>query len=88
MGDEIKSKKIIQRRFKEFVTLQKCIEENATFKSYIRNIRGPSKIVNLPIGNMTGEYVEKRRKKLDKYLNVIFVMLFFCIYSIQKNVFI
>ena len=87
MGDEIKSKKIIQRRFKEFVTLQKFIEENATFKSYIRNIRGPSKIVNLPIGNMTGEYVEKRRKKLDKYLNVIFFMLFFCIYSIQKNVF-
>jgi hypothetical protein len=61
---------MIQRRFKEFVTLQKCIEDNAAYKFYIRNIRGPSKIVNLPIGNMTEEYVEKRRKKLNKYLNV------------------
>jgi hypothetical protein len=70
MTDDTNSKKLIQRRFKEFVTLQKCIEDNGTFKSYIRNIRGPSKIVNLPIGNMTEEYVEKRRKKLTKYLNV------------------
>ena len=66
---------MIQRRFKEFVTLQKCVEDNVSFKSYTRNIRGPSKIVNLPIGNMTEEYVEKRRKKLTKYLNVNILLI-------------
>jgi hypothetical protein len=60
----------IQRRFKEFVTLQKSIEENGLFRPYIRNIKGPSKFINLSIGNMTEEYVEKRRVKLNKYLNV------------------
>jgi len=63
--------KNVKRRFKEFVVLQKCLEENPKYKLFMRNIKGPSKLLNLPIGNMEEELIEKRRKKLGHFLNVI-----------------
>ena len=63
--------KNVKRRFKEFVVLQKCLEENAKCKGFMRNIKGPSKVLNLPIGNMDEELIEKRRNKLSQFLNVI-----------------
>lgn len=63
---DIKTKKI-KRRFKEFVSLQKTLED----KFHVKNLKGPSKF-NSPIGNMETEIVEKRRKKLNEYLNVFF----------------
>lgn len=64
--------KTIKRRFKEFVVLQKSLEENNTLRMHLNkhNIKGPSKF-NFPIGNMGEDLIEKRRKKLCEYLNVI-----------------
>ena len=63
--------KNVNRRFKEFVALQKKLEENHLYRSFLKNIKGPSKYLNLSIGNMENELIEKRRHKLNEYLNVI-----------------
>lgn len=65
--------KTIKRRYKEFISLQKGLEDNNMFKLYLKNIKGPSKF-NLSIGNMEHDTVEKRRKKLNEYLNVNFFL--------------
>jgi hypothetical protein len=62
--------KVLKRRFKEFVSLQKKLEENHLYQSFLKNIKGPSKIINLSIGNMEDVVIEKRRKKLNEYLKV------------------
>jgi hypothetical protein len=62
--------KKLKRRYKEFVQLQKNLEESSQFKPFLKHIKCPSKYLNLPIGNMDGEYVEKRRRRLNEYLNV------------------
>lgn len=62
--------KKLKRRYKEFVMLQKNLEENPHFKHFLKHIKTPAKYLVLPIGNMDGEYVEKRRKRLNDYLNV------------------
>lgn len=61
--------KKLKRRYKEFVQLQKSLEDNSHFKHFLKSIKTPAKYV-LPIGNMEIEYVEKRRKRLNDYLNV------------------
>lgn len=61
---------VVKRRYKEFVDLQIRLEENAEFKTFLKNISGPSKFLNLPIMNMDEEVVERRRKKLNEYLKV------------------
>ena len=60
----------MKRRYKEFVDLQVRLEENNELKSYLKNINGPSKFLNIPIMNMDDEIVERRRKKLNDYLKV------------------
>ena len=67
--------KKLRRRYKEFVSLQKSLEENPQFKHFLKNIKTPAKYLVLPIGNMESEYVEKRRKRLNDYLNVIIIYL-------------
>lgn len=67
--------KKLKRRYKEFVQLQKSLEENPHFKHFLKNIKTPGKYL-LPIGNMETELVEKRRKRLNDYLNVHFKRLF------------
>ncbi len=62
--------KTIKRRFKEFVALQKKLEENNLYRSFLKNVKGPSKFINLSIGNMEEIVIEKRRKKLDQFLKV------------------
>lgn len=64
------SVKKLQRRYKEFVLLQKSLEENYQTKPFLKHIKCPAKYWNLPIGNMDDELVAKRRKRLDDYLNV------------------
>ena len=64
--------KILKRRFKEFVTLQKSLEDNYLLRSYMKNIKGPAKFLNLPIGNMGEDLIDKRKKKLSSYLSVNF----------------
>lgn len=81
---EIKTKQI-KRRFKEFVSLQKSLDE----QFHLKNFKGPSKF-NSPIGNMESEIVEKRRLKLNKYLNVkfkILFMIFFKKFFLELNMF-
>lgn len=63
--------KKLKRRYKEFVQLQKSLEENPQLKHFLKNIKTPAKYLALPIGNMESEFVEKRRKRLNDYLNVI-----------------
>lgn len=60
--------RVLKRRFKEFVALQKKLEENNLYQSFLKNIKGPSKLINLSIGNMEELVIEKRRKKLNEYL--------------------
>ncbi len=62
--------KVVKRRFKEFVALQKKLEENNLYRSFLKNVKGPSKFINLSIGNMEEIVIEKRRKKLDHFLKV------------------
>ena len=62
--------KSVKRRYKEFVDLQSKMEENPLLKPLLKNIKAPSKFLNLPIGNMENEIIERRRKKLNEYLNV------------------
>lgn len=64
-------KKFVNRRYKQFISLQKDLENNYLIKHYLKNLKGLSKF-NLPIGNMEQELVEKRRRKLNDYLNVGF----------------
>lgn len=60
--------RVLKRRFKEFVALQKKLEENHLYQSFLKSIKGPSKFINLSIGNMEELVIEKRRKKLNEYL--------------------
>lgn len=69
LNSDVSFKKL-KRRYKEFVQLQKSLEDNTHFKHYLKNIKSPAKYLVLPIGNMEIEYVEKRRKRLNDYLNV------------------
>lgn len=64
--------RVLKRRFKEFVSLQKKLEENHLYQSFLKNIKGPSKFINLSIGNMEELVIEKRRKKLNEYLKARF----------------
>ncbi|CAF0930703.1 unnamed protein product, partial [Brachionus calyciflorus] len=65
--------KQIKRRYKEFVSLQKILED----KFCLKNLKGPTKF-NSPIGNMEIEIVEKRRKKLNDYLNSLICLAEIC----------
>jgi hypothetical protein len=82
----------VKRRYKEFVDLQVRLEENNELKSYLKNINGPSKFLNIPIMNMDDEIVERRRKKLNDYLKVNTSYLlrkfkFFCyFYNLNKEI--
>ncbi len=59
--------KIIKRRYKEFVLLQKILEDNAVLKPYLKNINGPAKYNN-PFSKMDQENIDKRKRKLCLYL--------------------
>jgi len=57
------------RRFREFLNLQeRLIAKNFELKKILREIRGPSRMFPMPIGNMEKEYIEKRRIFLQVYL--------------------
>ena len=62
-------RRLVKRRFREFVTLHKYLEENVALRPLVKHVRGPSGF-SLPVGNMDDDCVEKRRVKLSKYLNV------------------
>ncbi|CAK8693877.1 unnamed protein product [Clavelina lepadiformis] len=58
----------VRRRFREFLTLQDRLNDKAVIRKVIRNVRGPSRMFPMPIGNMDKNYIEKRRKFLQAYL--------------------
>jgi hypothetical protein len=61
--------KIIRRRYKEFVQLQRTFEENVSLKPFLKNIDGPAKYTT-PFGKMDKENIDKRKRKLSLYLMV------------------
>ena len=61
--------KTVKRRYREFVQLQRTLEDNASLRMHLKNVSGPAKY-NIPFGRMYTENVEKRRLKLNEYLTV------------------
>ncbi|XP_078483524.1 sorting nexin-19 [Ciona intestinalis] len=58
----------VQRRFREFLTLQDRLNENQKVRKLMTKIRGPSRMFPMPIGNLDKQYIEKRRKLLQAFM--------------------
>ncbi|CAH1774884.1 unnamed protein product [Owenia fusiformis] len=70
-GAPILCKRIVRRRYREFVNLQERLEGKPYFKNSLKDVKGPSRWASMPFGKMDQRSVEGRRKKLEKYLQTI-----------------
>ncbi len=74
--------KLVKRRYKEFLELKTKLEQISSLHVYLKKIQAPRRYMNLPIGKMDQDTIEKRKRKLDIYLNVITE---FFSYNIKKS---
>ncbi|XP_002741816.2 sorting nexin-19-like [Saccoglossus kowalevskii] len=59
---------MVKRRYREFLNLHSRLEDNAQLKKHIKDVKEPSRLFTLPVGNMNKEYVEYRRRFLEAYI--------------------
>ena len=74
----------VKRRFREFLNLQDRLNEKPVLRRLTRNVRAPSRMFPMPIGNMDKDYIEKRRKFLQAYLREVKILILVCRYYKQS----
>ncbi|XP_013380631.1 sorting nexin-19 [Lingula anatina] len=69
----ILQKKVVWRRFREFVNLHSRLENSDLYKKCIKDVKGPKKWLTMPfgIGNMGQENIDSRKSTLEVYLQTL-----------------
>ncbi|XP_061191333.1 sorting nexin-19-like [Saccostrea echinata] len=61
----------VKRRFREFINLQNRLEDNPTYKRNLKDVKGLTKWLSLPFGNMDKNNIEKRKKTLENFIKAL-----------------
>ncbi|XP_062586922.1 sorting nexin-19-like [Saccostrea cucullata] len=61
----------VKRRFREFINLQNRLEDNSTYKRNLKDVKGLTKWLSLPFGNMDKNNIEKRKKTLENFIKAL-----------------
>ncbi|TRY71759.1 hypothetical protein TCAL_09727 [Tigriopus californicus] len=60
--------RVVKRKFKEFLNLHACLENNTKLRPEIKGIKNPSKWLNLPFSKHSEQSLENKRLFLEKWL--------------------
>lgn len=61
----------VKRRFREFINLQNRLEDNPEYKKSLKDVKGLTKWLSLPFGNMDKNSIEKRKKTLEVFMKAL-----------------
>lgn len=59
---------VVKRRFREFINLQNRLEDNPEYKKSLKDVKGLTKWLSLPFGNMDKNSIEKRKNTLENFM--------------------
>lgn len=62
---------VVKRRFREFINLQNRLEDNPEYKKSLKDVKGLTKWLSLPFGNMDKNSIEKRKKTLEIFMKAL-----------------
>lgn len=62
---------VVKRRFREFINLQNRLEDNPEYKRSLKDVKGVTKWLSLPFGNMDKNSIEKRKKTLESFMKAL-----------------